>query len=241
LILSTFQLAFGQKTTTHTADLNGVKSLQAEIQMSAGELKLAVHNQPKTEARFTYTRDAWKPQVNFNQQTGQGRLTIRQPEEKNINMQDKDRNEWDIKLPQTPIEDMKVRMGAGKGSIDLRGTKVNRLELEAGAGEFNVNLAKTSVANLKVSAGVGELSLDLTGNRTTNLQASINGGIGDMHLVLPRKTGVRVKVNGLGSIENNGLRKQGGYYVNDAYGKSTQSLDITVNGGLGSLDLKLEK
>jgi hypothetical protein len=49
-----------------------------------------------------------------------------------------------------------------------------------------------------------------------------------------------VKAKGLGNIEAGGLKKQGGYYVNDAYGKSAHSLDITVNGGLGSLHLELK-
>jgi hypothetical protein len=52
---------------------------------------------------------------------------------------------------------------------------------------------------------------------------------------------VRVKVNGLGGVDNGGLKKKGGYYVNEAYGKTPHSLDITVNGGLGNLQLALEK
>jgi hypothetical protein len=131
-------------------------------------------------------------------------------------------------------------MGAGDGTVDLHGAKVRRLEMEAGAGSFKVNLANTSVASLKVNAGVGELILNLSGERTTNLQGTINGGIGDLNLVLPRKTGVRLKVNGLGSFDTAGFRKQGDYYVNDAYGKTPYSLDLTVSGGLGDLQVTLQ-
>jgi hypothetical protein len=88
---------------------------------------------------------------------------------------------------------------------------------------------------------VGELTIDLGGSRTTGLQAGINGGVGDVKLVLPRKTGVRVKVSGLGGVDAAGLKKQGGYYINDAYGKTTHSVNINVNGGLGNLELALEK
>ncbi|MBD0257529.1 MAG: hypothetical protein ICV83_17580 [Cytophagales bacterium] len=232
--------AFGQHTSSQSADLKGLKSLAATIRISAGTLKLTAQDAPAAESRFTYTRDAWKPRVTFSREGGQGRLTIEQPESQNVNMKDKDRNDWEIRLSRGVPTDLTLRMGAGDGTVDLRGAKVRRLEMEAGAGSFKVNLANTSVASLKVNAGVGELILDLTGERTTNLQATINGGIGGIKVTLPRKTGVRVKVNGLGSFDSAGFRKQGDYYVNDAYGKTPHSLDLSVSGGLGDLELSLQ-
>jgi len=231
--------AQAQQSMKQTIDLKNIKTLQAELQINAGTFKLTTQEQPKMDASFTYTRPNWKPVVSFNQATGA--LSIKQPEEKNTNMQDKDRNEWNIKLARTVPTNLKFRMGAGEGTVDLSQAKLNRLEIEAGAGEFNVNLANTSVSNLKVSAGVGSLTLNLSGNRTQNLDADISGGIGDLTLILPRKVGVRVKAAGLGSIESGSLHKQGGYYVNDAYGKSAQSLNINVSAGLGSIKLELEK
>ncbi|MGV3589493.1 MAG: toast rack family protein [Adhaeribacter sp.] len=215
--------------------------MQAELQLNAGTFKLTTQDQPAVNASFSYTRKSWKPEVKFTPQAGKGILTIKQPEEQNTNMQEKDRNEWEIKMPRSVPTDLKFRMGAGEGSVNLSGAKVNRLEMEAGAGDFKVNLANTAVASLKVSAGVGALTLNLTGKRTNNLKAAINGGIGDLTLVLPRQTGVRVKVSGLGGIESRSLRKQGGYYVNDAYGKTPQNLDITVSAGMGSIKMELEK
>jgi hypothetical protein len=232
---------FGQKNQTQSVDLKGAKSLNAEVQFNAGTLKLTAHSGPKVDSRFTYTRDAWKPEVKFTEQSGQGRLSIRQPKEKNTNMDDDDQNDWEIKLPQGVPTDLKLRMGAGEGTVDLRNARVRSLDMDAGAGKFSVNLANTSVSSLEVNAGVGELSIDLGGSRTAGLQASINGGVGDVKLVLPRKTGVRVKVSGLGGVDTEGLKKQGDYYVNDAYGKTTHSVSITVNGGLGNLELALEK
>lgn len=239
--LTSYQVATAQHTSSQSLDLKNVKSLQADIQINAGTLKLTAQNEAKADTRFTYTKESWKPQVKYNGQPGQGLLTIKQPEEKNMNMKDKDRNDWEVKLPQGVSTNLKLRMGAGESNVDLHGAKINKLEMEAGAGEFNINLANTSVSSLEVDAGVGEINLDLSGNRNTNLKASINGGIGSLNLVLPRKTGVRVKVNGLGGLDTNELKKQGGYYINEAYGKTSHSLDITINGGLGNVQLALEK
>ncbi|GEO04564.1 lipoprotein [Adhaeribacter aerolatus] len=233
--------AKSQLTSKQVIDLKNIKTLQAELQINAGTFKLTTQDQRAVNASFNYTRKNWKPEIKFTPQAGKGILSIKQPEEKNTNMQEKERNEWEIKMPRSVPTDLKFRMGAGEGTVNLSGAKVNRLEMEAGAGDFKVNLANTSVANLKVSAGVGALTLNLTGNRTNNLKAEINGGIGDLNLVLPRQTGVRVKVSGLGDIESGGLKKQGGYFVNDAYGKTSQLLDITVSAGLGSIKIQLEK
>jgi len=237
-ILFSGQFALGQQSIKQTIDLKNTKTLQAELQINAGTFKLTTQEQLKVDAGFTYSRPGWKPLVKFNEATGT--LSIKQPEEKNTNMQNKDQNDWNLKLPRTLPTNLKFRMGAGEGTIDLSQAKLNRLEVEAGAGEFKFNLANTSVADLKVSAGVGSLILNLTGNRTRNLKAEISGGIGDLTLVLPSKVGVRVKVSGLGGVESTSLRKQNGYYVNDAYGKSAQSLDITVSAGLGSIKMELE-
>ena len=230
-----------QQTTRQEIDLKNIKTLQAELQINAGTFKLTTHDQPAVNTSFNYTRKAWKPEIKFTPQAGKGILSIKQPEEKNTNMQKEERNEWEIKMPRSVPTDLKFRMGAGEGSVNLSGAKVNRLEMEAGAGDFKVNLANTSVASLKISAGVGALTLNLTGSRTNNLKADISGGIGDLTLVLPRKTGVRVKVSGLGDIESGGLKKQGGYFVNEAYGKTPQHLDITVSAGLGAIKIELEK
>ncbi|QNF32802.1 hypothetical protein HUW51_08685 [Adhaeribacter swui] len=229
-----------QHTTSQSLDLKNVKTLQADIQINAGTLKLTAQNTSKADARFTYSKDAWKPQVKYNGEPDKGSLSIKQPEEKNTNMKDKDRNEWNIILPQGVATSLKLRMGAGESNVDLRGARLTRVVMDAGAGEFNVNLANTSVSELDVNAGVGEVNLDLSGKRNTDLKASINGGIGSLNLILPRQTGVRVKVNGLGGLDSNGLKKQGGYYVNEAYGKTPHTLEITINGGLGSVDLALE-
>jgi hypothetical protein len=233
--------AFGQKTSSQSVDLKGLKSLSATVRISAGTLKLTAGDAPAAESRFTYSREAWKPRVSFSREGSQGRLAIEQPEAKNMNMSDGERNDWEIKLSRGVPIDLELRMGAGEGTVDLSGAKVRRLEMKAGAGAFKVNLANTSVANLEVDAGVGELTVNLTGDRTTSLEASINGGIGDLNLVLPRKTGVRVKVSGLGGLNSAGFKKQGDYYVNDAYGKSPHSLNLSVSGGLGDLELILEK
>ena len=70
---------------------------------------------------------------------------------------------------------------------------------------------------------------------------TINGGVGSGTIYLPADVGVRAKVQGgIGSVNVRGLSKQGGVYTNDAYGKSPVTIDIDINAGIGSLDLRVE-
>ncbi len=225
---------------TKSINTDEVKTLEANIGMGAGTLTIKTGTEQLFNSRYSYSREAWKPQIDYTKESGRGKLTVKQPELKNTNMNDNERNDWDLTFSRNIPVNLKLRLGAGEGNINLSGARLENLELEAGAGEFNVNLANTSIPKLRVNAGVGELTLNLTGNRTTSLEADVNGGIGDLTLKLPRKTGVRVKVGGLGSIDADGFHKEGGYYVNDAYGKTANNLDIKVSGGLGSINLQLE-
>lgn len=238
LLLTFFQVlpAFGQQSITHLVDLQKASSLKTEIRMNAGVLRLRTHSLPKANMQFTYSKEAWEPEVKLENNF----FSIIQPDEKNFNMNDNERNEWDIKLPQSLRGDLKMTLGAGEALVNLEDAELNRLELTAGAGDFSLNLAGAVLYELEVSAGVGELSLDLSGKRTNNLKATINGGIGEVDLILPARTGVRVKVNGLGGVDSPGLKKQDGYYVNEWYGKTTYSLEITINGGIGSVDMALK-
>lgn len=239
LTLIALQPAAAQKSYQQSLDLKQLKFLQSEIRIGAGKLHLSMHNKSQADLQFLYSKDNWKPEVSL-EEGGRNRLSIRQPEGKSFNMNDEDRNEWDLKLPRNMAGDLKIHMGAGEGHIDLNGSSLERLEMEAGAGDFNLRVANTTIEELKLNVGVGALKLDLTGERSNNLNVRINGGIGDLKLQLPADTGVRIKVSGLGGVDNLGFTKEDGYYVNEAYGKTAHSIEITVNGGLGNVEMALE-
>lgn len=217
----------------------GANAVEAQINISAGVLKVKADTDQLMDAKFTYTQEKFKPEISYNVQAGKGMLVVKQQKEDNLNMKDEDRNEWNIRLNNSIPMDLNLTIGAGQGLVDLSKMKLSKVKIEGGAGEFKINLAHTSVPKLKISAGVGALSLDLTGKWTNDLDADINGGIGDITLKLPKKTGVRVSINGLGSVEGSGFKKQGKYYVNEAYEKEGNKLEIDINGGLGSVKLEL--
>ena len=78
----------------------------------------------------------------------------------------------------------------------------------------------------------------MTGPRTTNVTGTIEGGVGQATIRLPKDVGVHVDASGgIGSVDAHGLRKEDGAWVNDAYGKSATSIELTVHGGVGQIEL----
>jgi hypothetical protein len=55
---------------------------------------------------------------------------------------------------------------------------------------------------------------------------------------LPSDVGVRIEVDtGIGSVDTNGLSKDGDTYTNGAYGESDVTLRINIEGGVGKINL----
>ena len=88
--------------------------------------------------------------------------------------------------------------------------------------------------------GVGALRADLTGERARSLDVTIDGGIGEAKLELPKDIGVRVEVDGgLGSVDAPGFSKAGHVYTNEAWGRTAITINVSIDAGIGSVNLKL--
>lgn len=206
------------RTTSKTVPLGQEKSVDVEIKMGAGELRVASGSSDLMDADFTYNVDAWKPEVRYDVTGGRGKLTIQQPSGGH-NYRGRTRYEWDIRLNGGVPLAMNVNLGAGKSNLMLAGLNLNHLNLNVGAGEADI---------------------DLDGAWQHDVAASIHGGVGKLTLHLPADVGVRARVQGgLGAIHANGFSRKGDAYTNSAYGKSKVNLNIDVQGGVGEVNLML--
>jgi hypothetical protein len=115
------------------------------------------------------------------------------------------------------------------------------LKIDIGAGHGDLRLAKVDLTELELNIGAGQAKVDLTGERGKDLKATIHGGLGEAIVRLPKNIGVIAEVHGgLGSIDVHGLTKEEDQYVNAAYGKSPNTIHLTVEGGIGHIELEQE-
>ena len=209
---------------TQTIAANGASSARVELTLGAGELKLSAL-QPSdgssdlAEAAFTYNIAGWTPTVTYNVNQGHGNLIIAQPNATTVLPQNI-RYEWDVKLNKTIPLDLKLNMGAGRATLDLRGLTLNAVDIDVGA---------------------GDLQMDLSGAWAQSASITIESGVGQVTLRLPKDVGVRVEATaGLGRVNATGLSQNGDAYVNDAYATSDVVLTIGVEDGVGQVNLELE-
>jgi len=207
-------------TETRTVALDGAAQAEVGVHMGAGELRLRSADQTALlEAEFEFNRERLRPEVDYRVLGDKGLLQVRHGRHRGINF-GTTRNRWDLTLGQAVPLDLDIDLGAGRSDLDLRGLKFQRVEIDMGVGEMNV---------------------DLRGPHAAGFLVKIDGGIGSGKLDLPAEVGVRVKVDGgLGSVNVHGLRKEGGAYVNDAYGRSPVTIEVDINAGIGSLDLRCD-
>lgn len=204
---------------TRSVERRGAESVRATLDMPAGNFSLSGGATNLLEADFDYNQSEGKPNVRYDVSGKRGELSISQDSESNVHFAGR-HNSWDLRFNNDVPLELKLNMGAGHGNLNLRGLSLTRLDVEVGA---------------------GQMTLDLTGDWKKDLQADIQGGVGTATIRLPKKVGVVVNASGgIGSVNAHGLKRDGDEYVNDAYGKSPVTLKITVQGGVGSINLEGE-
>jgi hypothetical protein len=201
-----------------SVDLQGARSVTAKIDMGAGQLNVNQGSSHLADADFSYDQDSGTPSMNYSVSGTNGNLDISQHENGGMHL-GRNENTWTVRFGDVPL-DLNVDMGAGQGDLNLRGINLTRLKVELGAGQIN---------------------LDLTGERKQSFDVDVQGGVGEAKIQLPHDVGVEIRADGgIGSIDTEGLHKEGGRWVNDAWGKSPITIHMNVEGGIGEIRLVVE-
>jgi hypothetical protein len=206
------------KVKTQTVELGEAESVDVELDMGAGELNLEGGAAALMEGTFRYRFERRIPEVEYSTFAKKGKLSIHEKRRRGINFGG-GRAKWDVRLNNRVPMDLKVDLGAGESTLNLREFQLKRLDIDM---------------------GVGALTLDLSGERSSDLDVKIDGGIGHATIYLPANIGVRAEIDGgLGSIHAPNFHKSHDIFTNDAYGKSAVTIELRVDAGIGSIDLEL--
>lgn len=209
------------QTETPSVSLSGATSVHAHLKMAAGELTISGGSSSASklmDGTIEYNVPEWKPDVSYSVNDGQGALMVMQPESGH------------------------TTIGGVKYTWDLHFNNKVPLELaiEMGAGDSTLDLAELDLRNLDVQVGAGDSTIDLRGDWKQDVSATIQGGVGEVHVKLPRDISVRVTVEGgLGSVDAPDFKRDGSDYVNDAVGKTKNTIDVHISGGIGEVHLEL--
>ncbi len=223
---------------TRVVELDGADEVRTSIRMGAGKLEIDGGAESLLEADFTYNVAEWEPQVKYEDE----RLTIRQPRSNKLPFNEDVRYEWDLSFNNDVPLEIRIDFGAGNGDIDLTDLAVTTVDMKLGAGDVEIDARNNeTLERLELDMGAGDVKIDLRGAWTDDVDVTIQGGVGKMTVRLPEDLGVRVAVTkGIGGINANGFRIEDGDYVNDAYEDADAVVYVTIQAGIGQVNLELD-
>jgi hypothetical protein len=113
------------------------------------------------------------------------------------------------------------------------------LRINGGIGSAKIDLSALNIPTLTIDTGVGSLSITLPQNGVTSVR--VNGGVGGLLIVIPQNVAARITVDqGIGNIQVDQARfpKAGNSYQSADYATTPNRVDITIDGGLGSINIR---
>ncbi len=157
-----------------------------------------------------------------------------------------------------------LELGVIKGEMDLGGMNIKDIDLEVGVckatiifeepnkalmetfaiegGVGHLSISKLGNANFEdfdFEGGVGSYELDFTGVYKHDVSADIEMGMGKLKVYLPRNIGTRIQVDKsfLSSFSIDEVYKKGDIYYNDKWDESKYRLDLSVEAGVGKIEI----
>lgn len=200
------------------------EQVRLKLSFGAGELRLSPGaGDELVDGTATYNVPNFKPQV----VESDGAVEIKQGEFRSINVSDW-RNEWDLKLGETPME-LEINAGAYEGTYEFGGLALTELTVKDGASNVSLsfsepnqtemsvlryetgasNVELTGLANANFSTlifngGAGNYTLDFSGELAQDATVRVETGFGDLTLTIPEGVDARVTVEGAAINVNHG-------------------------------------
>ena len=141
------------------------------------------------------------------------------------------------------IKDIDIEVGVSKATIvfdEPNQTLMETFTIEGGVGKMSISkLGNANLEDFNFEGGVGSYELDFTGDYKRDVSADIEMGMGKLKIYLPRYIGTRIQVDKsfLSSFSVDEVYKSGDIYYNDKWDKSKYSLDLSVEAGVGKIEV----
>ena len=230
------------------------KETRLSLSFGAGKLMLSPGAKNLVDGTIIYNVEDLKPEIIENGNS----IEIRQGDFKSLPPFDDMKNEWDLKLGNTPM-DLVISAGAYDGTLELGGLSLKSLEINDGASNVDVSfsepnqvemsilryatgasdvkltgLANANFSTLTFTGGAGNYTLDFDGELQQDAVATIDSGFGNLNLIIPEGVNAKVTVEGaaLNINHGSGWSQNGQDYTQDGGG---YTLTVIVKMAAGNL------
>jgi len=194
----------------------------AEVEIGHGVGRLFIDALPESDALIEGTvqvRQGEKVEKDFRITRGTAHFTLKSKGAQTpmfLGSWD-DESTWDLSLNRDVPMRLKVGIGVGTASIDLRQLSLTELDVNPGVGKTTVILPEKG-----------------------RLEADIDGGVGQVIVQVPKGMAVRVHVSpGLGSKDvPESYRREGDAYVSPGYDKAENRVELKASVGVGQVTIQ---
>ncbi len=124
----------------------------------------------------------------------------------------------------------------GVWELTLTGAVPLSLDVDTGVGEATLDLADLRLERLEVSTGVGAATVTLPRG---GYAADIDTGVGAATIRIPEGVEARIAVSrGVGAISApSDFARDGDVYVSPGYAAASERLDLSIDSGVGAVDI----
>jgi hypothetical protein len=250
---------------TRTVSASDAEQVHVVLTFMGGELDLNGDTSELLDGEFIYNLPELEPVIVYDVQDGQGQLEIshRSNAIQWEQLTTEIRNEWKLGLSQDIPLSLQANVGASSGKMELGGMRLTDVDLTMGAAELTVSfdqpnpeqleslyvhsgaakvtflgLGNANMDEFTFDGGLGTYTFDFRGAWRRSAQVNIQAGASHIDMRLPKDIGVRVCPGDLRRGSYDGLEQRDECYVNRLYDQSDITLDISLDLGLGKLEIK---
>lgn len=194
---------------------------EADVRLSPGIAQLMVGATGSDEALAEgtiYSPPGLQARTNLERLGDRAILSVSQRDTGGIRIGTFEAQPWEVHLsPKIPMR-LTVDGGVGRSDLDLRDLQVTSLTIKSGVGQTEVTLPATG-----------------------KLTGTIDAGVGRVVVRVPRSMGAQIRTStGIGGVSVHGTFEQNGRtYTTPGYAQSANQADLSIDGGIGSIEIEL--
>ena len=172
---------------SQTIELGDAEEVRVNLTIGAGELKVDNRAESLMEADLPTTSRVGHLKSTYTVEDNKGRLTVRQPQTSDININGNIKYEWDLRFSNGVPMDMRIDCGAGDHDLDFAELMLTASGCKVGAGNVKINLTENpDLDDMDFDIGAGNVEIDLDGVWENDVDVTIQGGVGRISLRLPK-------------------------------------------------------
>jgi hypothetical protein len=194
---------------------------EAEVRLSPGIAQLVINATSSDESLVNgtvYSPPGLQARTSLERAGDRAIFSVSQRDTSGIHIGSFQAQPWDLQLtPKIPL----------------------RLTIDGGVGRSDLDLRELQVTYLSVKTGVGETQITLPASG--KLTGRIDAGVGKVVVRIPRSMGAQITTStGIGGVGVHGTFDQNGHtYTTQGYAQSANQADLSINGGVGAIEIEL--